>query len=243
LLLPQHRDTATCSNSTVLAHDLASFIEPSSTARNATDHLQVVLAPNVLEHSAHPALRLLKCLQNANAVACRTAHNQDMHELVTAAQQVERPRIPPLRPLDSIECRTRSMATSQRHVPAQAHRLVMLLDAMKQDTMHDRCRACYAKQAVHGSAHTMAGRVREDGMQCGYCTHEGEEDGERTVDRLQVLLATEAKVRARQRGAQEGCDNRQVIGLACHVAHGFAVIEGDVIAAESQSELDIASPC
>lgn len=77
----------------------------------------------------------------------------------------------------------------------------------------------------------MTGGVREDGVERGYCAEEGEECSKRPVDRLEVRFATKAEVRRRQRGAEERCNDREVIGLTSNAAHGFAVIEGDVVAA------------
>lgn len=97
--------------------------------------------------------------------------------------------------------------------------------------MYDRCKAHYAKHAVNGSAYAMTGGIGEDGVQRGYCAEEGEGRGKRPIDRLEVRFATKAEVRRRQRGAEERCNDREVIGLTSNAAHGFAVIEGDVVAA------------
>lgn len=182
------------------------------------------------DFQAHSPLRIPKRPQHTHTIARRTTHNQYMHELMTAPQQIKPPRKPPLRELDRVHHRPTELTTPKRNVPPQTHRPIKLFQALNQYTMHNRRKACGSQQAIDSCAHAMSRGTGEEWMQRSDCAKQGRKNCQGAVESLQLRFALESEMRARKRSAKKGRDNREVIELARHAANRLAVVEGNMVA-------------
>ena len=103
----------------------------------------------------------------------RPAHDQNMHDLMTGAINIECPGIPPFRDPGRVDCRSGEIQQAQAH--EIRHRLLRILQcpAVDKYPVGDRDEGGQAEERIHSYADGAIHRASEFRAHGEYCTAQG----------------------------------------------------------------------
>lgn len=151
-----------------------------------------------------------------------------MHPIVALPEEVECPRVPPLRYPDCIHCRPGEVDQGQRKKGREAHHRLKLGSKSEQAVYHWCEQACPEK-AVHEELGRPVFRPAELGTERVHRTTKSRQGEQCEVDDTQGLVAVEGKVCPRHPCSPHDEHNAEVVELVSKPADGGAVVGESVV--------------
>ncbi|EGX96782.1 hypothetical protein CCM_01440 [Cordyceps militaris CM01] len=154
----------------------------------------------------------------------RAREHEHVHQVVTLAEQVKRPRKPALRNPRRVQRRAGEVDKRQAEKRLETHHVLQRREAEPGPAMQSRRKEARSQEAIQEKAHRAIGRLPKRGTQSKDAAANGRAAEGEMVQHLQSWLAVKGEMHARDSGSPHDENDAQVVELVAEPMHAGAVV-------------------